>query len=228
MTFSQRTAALIAGASLLAMAAIAGFGYGYAFQHLYVANDVATTVKNFTASPILARGFIASFVAILILDVVVAWALYLFFEPIHKRWSLLATLLRIVYAPLLGIALLPVMFALNLLRHSDFLNHLQYDNLVMENIRTFMDVWSMGLIVFGCHLGVVGYLMLRPLAKIPKILGTLMLLAAVCYIATNTAHLLMPNYELYQARIDEVLSLPMALGELGLAVWLLAKGGKES
>jgi hypothetical protein len=227
MTLSQRTLALIAGASLLAMAIIAGFGYGYAFQNLYVANDVASTVKNFTDSPILARGFIASFVVILILDVLVAWALYLFFEPVHKAWSLLAAGIRIVYAPLLGISLLPVVFALNLLRQSDFLHRFQYDNLVLESIRTFMDVWSLGLIVFGCHLFVLGYLMLRS-ARIPKILGALMLLAALCYIVANTAHLLVPKYELYQARVDAVLSLPMAIGELGLAVWLLAKGGKDN
>ncbi|WP_077611445.1 DUF4386 family protein [Clostridium sp. Marseille-P2415] len=51
--------------------------------------------------------------------------------------------------------------------------------------------------------------------------------AALCYLATDFANLLLPNYENFKAIIDTVLSAPMAIGELSLAFWLLLKGGKR-
>ncbi|MGZ5218437.1 MAG: hypothetical protein ACXWC7_00110 [Chitinophagaceae bacterium] len=41
--------ALLTGISLLDMAVVAGFGYGYAFESLYVANDKAVTLSNLQA-----------------------------------------------------------------------------------------------------------------------------------------------------------------------------------
>jgi hypothetical protein len=36
----------------------------------------------------------------------------------------------------------------------------------------------------------------------------------------------MPDYDEYKGTGDMVLSLPMAIGELGIALWLLLRGGK--
>lgn len=218
---SARQMALVSGFSLLAMAIFAGWGYGYAFGNIYVANDSVTTVANLNHSTGLFRGFILSFVGVLLLDIVVAWSLYLFFKPIHTSLSLLMAGFRLVYAALLGIALLNLLSVLPLLT-----NVPQNDVLIMNCIKSFLAMWSLGLIVFGAHLFVLAYLALQS-GFIPKVFGLLILLAAFCYFGSNIANLLMPDYEQYKKTVDAILGLPMAAGELGIAIWLLVKGGKS-
>ncbi len=45
-------------------------------------------------------------------------------------------------------------------------------------------------------------------------------------IITNLGNLLLPNYETLIATIETIFMLPMIAGEVGLALWLLFKGGK--
>ena len=63
---------------------------------------------------------------------------------------------------------------------------------------------------------------------ISKIFGVLLIIASVCYITSNFANLLLPNYEKYKATVELFISLPMIVGELGFGLWLLFKGGKAS
>ena len=221
MTLSLRSAALVAGLSLIAMAAVAGFGYGYAFERLYVAGDAAATLARVQSEQLLFRLAIASFVVILILDALVAWALWYFFKPTSEALALLAAWLRLLYAALLGGAISWLSAAGLALRGAS------PDALVVAgNLEMFLEVWSWGLIVFGCHLLALGYIAYAS-GIVPKIIAALTLLAAVCYIGANLAQTLLLNYNEYKNSVDAVLGLPMALGELALAVWLIAKGGVE-
>lgn len=220
MIKTQRKMALIAGFSLVAMAIIAGFAYGYAFQIIYVAGDATATLLNLNNSKLLLRLVIFSFVVILILDVLIGWALYFFFKQVNEPLSLLCAWLRLIGAAFLGVALLNLSGVLQLLNNTP-----QYEAFIMNSLRTFLDVWSLGLIVFAFHLFLLGYLILKS-GYIPKFIGIITLFAALCYLITNMAHLLLSNYEQYKATVDLVLSLPMALGELGIAFWLMLKGGK--
>jgi hypothetical protein len=217
---TERTMALVAGLSLVAMAVFAGWGYGYAFGSIYVANDSASTLTNLNHSTALFRGFIGSFVAVLLLDVIVAWSLYIFFKPVHAALSLLSAWLRLVYAALLGIAILNLVIVLPLLT-----NVPQNEVLIMNCLESFLAMWSLGLIVFGVYLFVLGYLVLQS-GFIPKVFGWLILLAAACYVGSNVANLMMSDYNQYKTTVDMVLGLPMAVGELSIAFWLLFKGGK--
>jgi hypothetical protein len=220
ITDTPRKMALLAGFSILTMALLAGFGYGYVFQSIYAAGDSATTLTNLQHSSFLFRLFILSFVLVLILDVVLAWALYIFFQQVHPSMSLLATWFRLVYAALLGISLLPLLVVTDLLNMP-----LPNASLIMTSLKAFLSMWSLGLIVFGCHLVSLGYLIIKS-GNIPKILGVFTLIAAVGYLSTNVANLLMTDYEQYKKTVDMALSLPLALGELGIGIWLLVKGGK--
>ncbi len=217
---TERTMALVAGFSLVAMAVFAGWGYGYAFGSIYVANDSATTLINLNHSTALFRGFIGSFVAVLLLDVIVAWSLYVFFKPVHAALSLLSAWLRLVYAALLGIAILNLVIVLPLLT-----NVPQNEVLIMNSLESFLAMWSLELIIFGVYLFVLGFLVLQS-RFIPKVFGWLILLAAACYVGSNVANLMMSDYSQYKTTVDMVLGLPMAVGELSIAFWLLFKGGK--
>ena len=84
MLQTQRKMALVTGFSLIAMALLAGFAYGYGFEAIYVTSDRTATLLNLNNSKLLFRWVIFSFVIILILDVVVDWALYIFFKQVNE------------------------------------------------------------------------------------------------------------------------------------------------
>ena len=79
--------------------------------------------------------------------------------------------------------------------------------------------------VFGCHLFLLGYLVFKS-GFIPRFLGILLIIASIGYLISNIGILLLSNYEDYKTAIDLIFIAPMIGGEMGLAFWLLFKGGK--
>jgi hypothetical protein len=61
--------------------------------------------------------------------------------------------------------------------------------------------------------------------RIPKILWYLALIAGVSYVVVHFLKLTLPQSDIVN-NLEMILALPMAIGELGLAVWLIVKGGK--
>lgn len=102
---SLRKAAIVAGLGLLIMTILAIFANFFVLQSLIVPGDAATTANNIMANELLFRLGICSFIIVAILDVVVAWALYVLLKPVNKSLSLLSAWFRLVYAAILGIAL---------------------------------------------------------------------------------------------------------------------------
>lgn len=226
---SQRKAAVVAGGALLLMAIAAMFAYGFVLGNLIVPEDASATANKIIASVMLFRIGICSFLVVLVCDVVVAWALYVFLKQVNKSLSLLTAWLRLVYATILGIALLNLVIVLLLLSGADYLTVFKTDQLhaqVLLFLKAFNIEWAIGLVVFGFHLFLLGCLVFKS-GYIPRILGVLLIIASLCYLITNFANLLLPSYENYKATIEPVLSVPMAIGELSLAFWLLFKGGKR-
>ena len=214
----KRSMALLAGSSLILMVLLAGVGYGYAFETLYVEGDTWATFQQFHQSPSLVYWVVATFVGILLLDVVVGWALYGFFYSTHSHLSMLAAVLRWVYSLLLGAALLPLLPLLDSAR-------MQKAAEVMAHLEDFLRAWSLGLILFGVHLLVLGYLIVMS-PKTPKWLGFLVCFAGICYVGIHAAQQIIADFAVYRKQIETMLSAPMALGELSLAIWLLVRGGK--
>ena len=94
---------------------------------------------------------------------------------------------------------------------------------MIANLLNFLQVWSLGLLVFGVHLLVLSRLIIRS-GIMPRWVGLLMVVAALCYMSTSVANLLWPGYQHYKSLIESLTALPMALGELVLAGWLIRWG----
>ena len=97
------TSAIIAGIGLLVMAIIAPIANFSILQRLVVPDDAGKTFTNIAASEGQFRIGIILFLATAILDIIVAWALYILLRPVNRSLSLLAGWFRIVYAAMLGI-----------------------------------------------------------------------------------------------------------------------------
>ncbi|PGZ94038.1 hypothetical protein COE51_23060 [Bacillus pseudomycoides] len=224
----QRKSALTAGTSLIIMTLVSFFSYGFVHATLVVKGDASATFHNIMASNGLFKAEIFGWIIILISDIVVAWAFYIFLKPIHKNLSLLGAWLRLTYATILGIAILNLIFALLLTKHTDYVSLFKTDQLqaqMMLFLDAFECIWSIGLVIFGGHLMVVGYLAFKS-DSIPKVISILLLLASIGYIIIHLCNTFLPEYDGVISILNFVFSVPMIAGELGFGIWLLFKGGK--
>jgi hypothetical protein len=216
---SLRTAALVAGLGLLVMAILAAFANFYVLPNLVVPGDAKGTADNIMASGGLFRIGICSFLVAAVLDVVVAWALYVLLKPVNRSLSLLAAWFRVVYAAIFAMAISNLISALLLLNGSAYLNAIETDQLqaqAMFFLSAFDYGWEIGYAFFGLHLVILSYLVFRS-GYMPRWLGLLLTLAGLGYLVDTFGKLLLPNYTLTIAQFTFV-------GELLLLIWLLWKG----
>ncbi|PEX84247.1 DUF4386 domain-containing protein [Bacillus cereus] len=220
---NKRKFAITAGTALLIMAFAAFFSYGFVHGNLVVQDDASTTLHNIQTSNSLFKAEIFGWIIIFIMDIIAAWALYFFLKPIHASIALLAAWLRLMYTTILGIGVFNLILAL-LLSKSTIANPETYTMLFLS---AFEYIWSVGLIVFGLHLFVLGFLTF--LSKhIPKFISVLLLIAAIGYIVIHVMNTMFSQYDTILSIIQVVFQLPMIAGELGFAIWLLLEGGKST
>ena len=228
VNISLRKAAIVAGFGLLTMTIFAIYAYFFVRPSLIVPGDVTTTANNIMANELLFRSSIVSWLIVLMCDVVVAWALYVLLKPVNKSLSLLAAWFRLVYTTIHGIALLNLIFVLQLLSGADYLTVFETDQL-HALVLLFLNGYNygslIGLVFFGFHLFVLGYLVFKS-DYIPRIIGVLLIIASFGYLIENFGNVLLPNYANYEAIIQMVFIVPMFIGELSLCFWLLLKGAK--
>lgn len=215
---SMRRAALVAGAAYLAMFVPAMFANFFVLSSLIVQGDAATTVRNIAANETLFRWGTASLLVVAVLDVVVALGLYVFFSRAGKSLSLLASWFRVAYAAIFAASIIHLVMIPQLLTGTDYPGDgLQAQ--VMLSLDAFDSGWMVGLLFFGLHLLAIGWLALRS-SYVPRILGVLLIVAALGYLVDSFGTFLLPGYS---ASIGQY----TFLGELVFPIWLLVKGGRN-
>lgn len=226
---NRRKSALIGGTALIILALVAFFSYGFVHENLVLQGDATATFNNLKSSNTLFKSEIFGWVIILITDIIVTWAFYTFLEPINRSLALLAAWLRLTYTTILGIAILNLVFVL-LLSNGTGNFSFNIDQLqahVMLFLNSFETIWAIGLIIFGGHLMVIGYIVFKS-SEIPKVISTLLLLAAIGYITINVFIAFFSQYDEVISILKLIFNVPMILGELGFGIWLLIRGGKIS
>jgi len=227
---NRRKSALIGGTALIILALAAFFSYGFVHENLVLQGDATATFNNLKSSNMLFKAEIFGWTIILITDIVVTWAFYIFLEPINRSLALLAAWLRLTYTTILGVAILNLVFVLLLSNGTDNLSSFNIDQLqanVMLFLEAFETIWAIDLIIFGGHLMVIG-LIISQSSKIPKVISTLLLLASAGYIIINVFTAFFSQYDEVISILKLIFNVPMILGELGFGIWLLIRGGKIS
>jgi len=222
---SPRKAAKIAGFALLIMLIPAIFANFFVFPSLIVPGDAATTANNIMANEGLFRAGIGSWLIVITLDVVTAWALYVLLKQANKSLSLLAAWFRLMHAAIFGITLLNLVFVSVLLSGADYLTVFetgQLHALVSLFLNGYNYGFNIGIFFFSFHLGILGYLVYKS-GYIPRILGVLLIVSSFGYLIINAGEILLPNYP---EIITLVISVPAFIGEFSLMLWLLFKGTK--
>jgi uncharacterized protein DUF4386 len=152
-------------------------------------------------------------------DILVAWALYIFLAPVNRSAALLAAWFRLIYTAIFIVAFLKLATVFRLLNTPDNMTVLGPDQFHVQVellLRSFRYEWSFGLVFFGVHLGLLGYLVYRS-GYIPKILGLLLVIAGVGNSVQALSPYLYPNADLGFIMIT-------FFGELTFMLWLLVGG----
>jgi hypothetical protein len=223
---SQRKVALTAAISLLVLALLAPFALFGVLQTLVVPTDAAATVENIIASEGLFRAGIAAFLIVIMLDVVVAWALYVLLRPVNRTLALLTAWLRLAFAAVFASALVNLLDVAQLLGGADgaALQPAQLQAQVMSSIASFDNGWIViAHAIFGLHLLGLGYLLFRS-AQFPRFLGVLVIVAGGGYLVDSFTRILVPDFVF-------TFSVFTFVGEALLIVWLFyraIKGFKPS
>lgn len=212
-------AALLAGIGLLIMVVAAPFAELFVLPKLVISGDPIATSQNIIQNKALFASAIFAYLVTFICDLLVAWALYILLKPVHGQLSLLTALFRLVYTLIALVALLNLVTVLRSLNTLDSINTSQLDHLsaqIMLSIDTFRSNWYFGLLFFGIHLGLLGYLVMKS-KYIPGFLGVLLILAGTGYMLTGLKPFLFPTINLDFAEYT-------FYGELIFMLWLLVRG----
>lgn len=213
---TRRKAALVAGIGLLIMSVLAPFAEFNVMQKILVPADAAKTVAIVSAFGWKFPAAIGSFVIIIVCDIIVAWALYIFLKGVNKDISLLAAWFRLVYAAIFAVALSRCVETLWLVGGSSGFAGEGLNNQVMLSLKAFRSGWDVGLVFFGIHLLILGYLVFKS-GYVPGWLGVLLSIAGLGYLIDSIGKALITDYSL-------AISVFTFAGEPLFMIWLLWKG----
>lgn len=226
---SPRRAAIIAGIGYVVLFALGIFANFFVREGLIVAGDPAATAANIGQSEGLFRLGLVSFLVIFVTDIVVAWALYIVFRKADRDLSLITAWFRLVYTVFLGVGLVFFFQALQLLSGAGFLTAFDGEQLnaqALVTLDTFNSTWLIGLVAFGIHLILLGYLIIKS-RYVSVILGYVLIAAGLAYVADTLAHSLLSNYADYETLFVTVVAVPSIIAEGWFGLWLLLKGGGQ-
>ncbi len=189
---TDRRSALVAGLALLLMSVLAAVAILGVIDPIVASDDIEASIDDAGAS----FGWaVAGLVAIALLDLVIAYALWRLFTPVDRGLAVLAGAARAAYA-------LVYLVAIGFLATAE-----------PANVERYQELWDLGLLVFGVHLVLVGVLCWRS-GFVPRVIGVLVVLAGAAYAVDSIGVLVSESY-------DVELAAFLFVGEVALMVWLI-------
>ncbi|WP_461171430.1 DUF4386 domain-containing protein [Arthrobacter sp. Z1-9] len=207
-TRSLRAPSLIAGTALLLMSVLSAWANFGVLENLITTGDTAKTVADISASEALFRMGVAALVAVVVLDVIVAAALFAVFESVNRGVSMTAAWFRLAYSAVFLVAICRLLEVPALLTGDP--------EQAMRILGAFDATWKIGLVLFAVHLLLIGYLAYQS-GFIARIFGVLLTIAGLGYLTDGFATILIADAPFSFA-------LFVFAGEVALLFWLLIRG----
>jgi len=218
---SLRQAAITAGVGLLVMTIAAPFAEFLVFKRLVIQGDIVVTVENILANSSLYLSGIFAYLVVFIMDVMVAWALYVLLAPVNHAVSLLTAWFRLIYTAIALVSMLKLVTVYRLLQMPDFGELFGPEHRLAQVkvlLNTFRFEWGFSLILFGVHLLLLGWLVYRA-DFIPRILGILLAIAGLAWLVYEVLPFMVPG-------VDLGFLFFAFMGETVFMLWLLVRGWK--
>ncbi|MGZ5481523.1 MAG: DUF4386 domain-containing protein [Pyrinomonadaceae bacterium] len=216
--------ARVAGVLYLLMGAPAVFSLMYVPYKLVVPGNAEATANNVTGSETLFRLGIAAELAAAVFLLLLALALHRLLSHVDRNHARLMVGMVLVSVAISFANVLNSIVAVTLFRGTDYLTALdkpQRDALGM----LFLALHRQGIGVVGIFWGLwlfpFGVLVMRS-GFLPRLLGVLLILNCVGYVAASLTTLLLPSH----ANVVSLVVMPTLLGELWIMLWLLIRGAR--
>jgi hypothetical protein len=223
---SQRTAAKVAGISLLFSTVIVVFANYVLLNPLLVRGNAAETARNIMAHEMQFRVALTCFLTYSATVVVLLAALYVILKPINQSLALVGALFRLVFALMWLLSTLNMLGALRLLGSTSYLQVFEADRLQVLarlGVAATFDDYYVGLPFFGLAATVCAWLWLKS-NYIPKGLALFGVISSAWCVICAFVFLIFPGFA---KPVDPYwFDSPMAIFELVLSFWLLFKGLK--
>ena len=224
---SQRTAAKVAGFSLLFSMVIVVFANFALLNPLLVPGNAAETARNIIAHQTQLRIAVTCFLAYSVIVVVLLTALYVVLKPVNPGLALVGAIFRLVFASLWLLSTLNLLNALRLLGSANYLQVFEADRLQVLarlNLAATFDDYYVGLPFFGLAATVCAYLWFKS-NYIPKGLALFGVISSAWCVICAFVFLIFPTFN--KIVNDWLFDTPMSLFEMALGFWLLFKGLKS-
>jgi hypothetical protein len=210
--------ARIAGLWYLALLP-APFGLLYVPSRIIVSGNAAATAANVVANQTLFRLGIVTNLAMAILNIFLALALYQVLKPAGKNIARLMVIFVLVVAPISMLNELNNLAAIAVLNGANYLKVFSGEQL--ESMAyLFIRLHSQGIVIaqifWGLWLFPMGYLVYKS-GFLPRIIGVLLMIACCGYVADSLMSLILPTI-----RFNIIFFT--SWGELVMMLWLLIKG----
>lgn len=220
---SRRTAARVAGVGYLALFVLAIFANFIVKQGMIDPSDAEATIAAIREQEALFRTGLAAFVAVFLIDIPVAWALYVLFAPGGRARSLLIAWFRIAYTVMLGVATVFLFLALEIANGAVGLG----SDAALLMVSAFDFAWFVGLSAFGFHLVLLGALIFRT-RMAPRVIGVILAVAGAAYVVDTAAHVLVADYAAIADVMLAIVAIPSIVAEFAFTIWLLLAGRRSS
>jgi len=195
-------------------------------SQIIIKGDAVSTSKNILNNEFLFRTGIINDLISNTIFLILVLVLYRMFKHVNEHHAKLMVALVIVQIPVVFI-----MEALNItslmILKGEILQTFelnQRQDLAMLILRindygtlTLEMFWGLWLLPFGILVHKSGF--------IPRIFGTLLIIAGIAYMNNSLVSLLFPSYSAF---VNQPTLLLVALGEISIMLWLLIKGAKIS
>lgn len=218
---SFRLLHLAAGIGYLIIFVTGIYANFFVLETLVIPDDPSGTWQQITSRSQLFRLGLVSFLIMVIFDTFLTWALYYILRPGQESLSQLAGWLRLINCALFAVALVHLFQVTGWLNSDD----VAVAASAMDAIELFNTTWLVGLIFFGLHLLILGYLIWNSV-RFPSWIGGLLFIAGLGYLTDSFARFLMTNYSDFQDQFTMAVVIPGVVGEMALTVWLLIRGGR--
>jgi len=219
---SPQTYARIGGLLYLIIIVAGGFAELFVRSNLIVPGNATATAQNIMASERLWRVGFAATLVMLVCAVAVLLILYVLLRPVGRNTALLAVFFNLVSISIEGINDLLHLAAVLILSGADYLKAFeprQLHALALLSLKLFDNGYGISLVFFGFFCLCTGYLIFKS-TFLPRILGVLMAIAGLCYLANSFVLFLAPRL----AHQFFYILMPAGIAELSLTMWLLVKG----
>ena len=220
---SPRAIARLTGVLYLCIMVAAMFAEGFVRDRLIVSGNAAATAHNIVTSEALWRGGVAADIFTTVCDVAVAALLYILLRPVSRTASFTAAFFRLAYSAAMAARaalLIAPLFLLADAAGGSAPAVAQAQSLTAYSLRLHAAGFEVGLVLFGVHLLIVGGMIARS-TFLPRLLGAMLAIAGVCYIANSLIGIVAPP--LSHGLFPWIL-LPGFLAEGALTLWLIVVG----